>query len=86
MIVLAPVLERSQPPQPVTTHTHSLTHARARILCFQVYNWPSLTNVTDNVDHDIMLFSLSKLSGHAGSRVGWAIVSDPEVAANMVRE
>merc|ERR1711916_94029 len=48
-----------------------------------VYNWPSLTNVTDNVDHDIMLFSLSKLSGHAGSRVGWAIVSDPEVAANM---
>ncbi|KNC51326.1 alliin lyase [Thecamonas trahens ATCC 50062] len=48
-----------------------------------VYAWPSLTNKIHNYSADIMLFSLSKLSGHAGSRIGWALVKDPAVAAAM---
>lgn len=48
-----------------------------------VYVWPSLTNKIRNFSADIMLFSLSKLSGHAGLRIGWALVKDPAVAAAM---
>ena len=50
-----------------------------------VYYWPSLVNVSEGgiVDEDLALFSLSKLTGHGGSRLGWALVKDPEVAYQM---
>ncbi|CAN1795075.1 L-tryptophan--pyruvate aminotransferase 1, partial [Linum perenne] len=47
------------------------------------YYWPSNTPITHVADHDIMLFTLTKCSGHAGSRIGWAIVKDKEVAKRM---
>lgn len=34
------------------------------------YYWPHLTPVIKAVDIDIMLFTLSKITGHAGSRIG----------------
>lgn len=34
------------------------------------YYWPHLTPITKANDYDIMLFTLSKVTGHAGSRVG----------------
>lgn len=34
------------------------------------YNWPHLSPITKASDHDIMLFTLSKITGHAGSRIG----------------
>ena len=34
------------------------------------YYWPSYTPVTRPADHDIMLFTLTKCTGHAGSRIG----------------
>eukprot|EP01006_Ploeotia_vitrea_P026147 TRINITY_DN59114_c0_g1_i2.p2 TRINITY_DN59114_c0_g1~~TRINITY_DN59114_c0_g1_i2.p2 ORF type:complete len:410 (-),score=192.70 TRINITY_DN59114_c0_g1_i2:2016-3245(-) len=48
-----------------------------------VYNWPALVNTTQNLRGSVMLFSLSKLSGHAGTRFGWALVRDPDVANEM---
>ncbi|KAJ9453450.1 Tryptophan aminotransferase-related protein 3 [Diplonema papillatum] len=45
----------------------------------QVYFWPSLTNLTEGhapTNNPISLFSLSKVTGHAGTRFGWAFV-DP---------
>lgn len=49
-----------------------------------VYYWPQYTPITSPAAHDIMLFTMSKVSGHAGSRLGWALVKDGDVAKKMV--
>ncbi|KAL0482683.1 tryptophan aminotransferase-related protein [Acrasis kona] len=50
-----------------------------------VYYWPSLTDTSKYppLNKDIMVFSLSKLTGHAGTRFGWALVKDKKVAEKM---
>ena len=55
-----------------------------------VYNWPSFRNFSHAVDKksssrkpQIIIFSLSKLTGYAASRVGWAFVADRNVAQAM---
>lgn len=47
-----------------------------------VYSWPHLTSVVPP-QADIMVFSLSKLSGFAASRFGWALVKDEALAEKM---
>ncbi|RWR77534.1 tryptophan aminotransferase-related protein 4-like protein [Cinnamomum micranthum f. kanehirae] len=47
------------------------------------YYWPHFTAIPTMVDDDIMLFSMSKLTGHAGSRLGWALIKDEEVYHRM---
>ncbi|CAI0390372.1 unnamed protein product [Linum tenue] len=47
------------------------------------YYWPNYTPITRPADYDIMLFTLTKCTGHAGSRIGWALVKDVEVAKKM---
>lgn len=49
------------------------------------YYWPQYTPITAPADHDIMLFTVSKSTGHAGTRIGWALVKDPEVARRMTK-
>ncbi|CAN0901190.1 Tryptophan aminotransferase-related protein 2 [Linum grandiflorum] len=49
------------------------------------YYWPQYTAVTAPVDHDISLFTVSKSTGHAGIRIGWALVKDAEVARKMTK-
>ncbi|KAG6519996.1 tryptophan aminotransferase-related protein 2-like [Zingiber officinale] len=49
------------------------------------YYWPQYTPITHAEDHDIMLFTVSKTTGHAGSRLGWALVKDKEVAKRMIK-
>ncbi|GJR00403.1 tryptophan aminotransferase-related protein 3-like protein [Tanacetum coccineum] len=44
-----------------------------------VYFWPHFTPIPSPSDHDIMIFSLSKLTGHAGTRFGWAVIKDKDV-------
>lgn len=34
------------------------------------YYWPQYTPITSPADYDIMLFTLSKTTGHAGMRIG----------------
>ncbi|XP_024960896.1 L-tryptophan--pyruvate aminotransferase 1 [Cynara cardunculus var. scolymus] len=48
------------------------------------YYWPQYTPITSSLDFDIMLFTASKCTGHAGSRIGWALVKDKEVAKKMI--
>lgn len=47
-----------------------------------VYNWPQYTDVI-KYDEDIMIFGLAKATGHASTRVGWALVRDKDVADRM---
>lgn len=35
------------------------------------YYWPQYTPITAPADYDIMLFTVSKCTGHAGSRIGY---------------
>ena len=34
------------------------------------YYWPQYTPITGRADYDVMLFTFSKATGHAGSRIG----------------
>ncbi len=47
-----------------------------------VYNWPQYTDVVE-YDEDIMIFGLAKATGHASTRVGWALVKDKDIADKM---
>ncbi|XP_020269768.1 tryptophan aminotransferase-related protein 2-like [Asparagus officinalis] len=49
------------------------------------YYWPQYTAITGPADNDIMLFTVSKSTGHAGTRLGWALVKDREVAKRMTK-
>eukprot|EP01090_Pellita_catalonica_P006397 TRINITY_DN16600_c0_g1_i1.p1 TRINITY_DN16600_c0_g1~~TRINITY_DN16600_c0_g1_i1.p1 ORF type:complete len:455 (+),score=47.64 TRINITY_DN16600_c0_g1_i1:187-1365(+) len=49
-----------------------------------VYYWPYCTEIDIKYDESIMIFSLSKMTGHAGTRFGWALVDDPIVAGIMI--
>jgi len=48
-----------------------------------VYYWPQYVDITQKLNKPIMLFSISKLTGNAGSRFGWALVKDSKLAATM---
>ncbi|PSS07755.1 Tryptophan aminotransferase-related protein [Actinidia chinensis var. chinensis] len=49
------------------------------------YYWPQYTPISFPADHDLMLFTVSKSTGHAGTRIGWALVKDKEVARKMTK-
>lgn len=38
------------------------------------YYWPQYTPITTPADHDLMLFTVSKCTGHAGTRIGYAFL------------
>ncbi|XP_019163915.1 PREDICTED: L-tryptophan--pyruvate aminotransferase 1-like [Ipomoea nil] len=49
------------------------------------YYWPQYTAITSPANHHLMLFTVSKCTGHAGSRIGWGIVKNKEVAKKMTK-
>lgn len=49
------------------------------------YYWPQYTPISSPADYELMLFTVSKSTGHAGMRIGWAIVKDKEVAKRMTK-
>ncbi|KAK4428358.1 Tryptophan aminotransferase-related protein 4 [Sesamum alatum] len=49
------------------------------------YYWPHYTAIPAPADEDVMIFTMSKLTGHAGSRFGWGIVKDKNVYENMLK-
>ncbi|XP_078180960.1 tryptophan aminotransferase-related protein 2-like [Carex rostrata] len=61
-----------------------LGHEVGRRVHDMAYNWPQYTPMRGAADQDIMLFTVSKATGHAGTRIGWALVKDEAVARKMV--
>ncbi|CAL0302990.1 unnamed protein product [Lupinus luteus] len=49
----------------------------------RAYYWPHFTAIPSPADEDLMVFTISKLTGHAGTRFGWAIIKDEEVYEKM---
>lgn len=46
------------------------------------YNWPQYCSPR-KLEGDIIVFSLSKATGHAGARLGWALFKDKDLAARV---
>ncbi|KAF5789639.1 putative alliinase, EGF-like domain, pyridoxal phosphate-dependent transferase, major [Helianthus annuus] len=47
--------------------------------------WPQFTPIPGPSDQDLMIFSLAKLTGHAGIRFGWAIIKDKDVYEKVLK-
>ncbi|KAJ4968190.1 hypothetical protein NE237_014891 [Protea cynaroides] len=56
----------------------------ARIMYDHAYYWPHYSAIPAPANGDLMIFTLSKITGHAGSRFGWAIIKDADVFQRMV--
>lgn len=50
----------------------------------RAYYWPHFTAIPSPADEDVMIFTISKLTGHAGSRFGWAVIKDKDVYEGML--
>ncbi|KAK4381384.1 Tryptophan aminotransferase-related protein 4 [Sesamum angolense] len=57
--------------------------ASVRAIYDHAYYWPHFTAIPAAADEDVMIFTISKLTGHAGSRIGWAFVKDEDVYQKM---
>ncbi|XP_058772290.1 L-tryptophan--pyruvate aminotransferase 1-like [Vicia villosa] len=69
-----------------TLRTHVVkSDAEGKVVYDLAYYWPQYTPIIHEVNQDIMLFTFSKCTGHAGSRIGWALVKDIEIAKKMVK-
>ncbi|PRQ24596.1 putative alliin lyase [Rosa chinensis] len=51
----------------------------------RVYYWPHFTPIPTPANDNVMVFSISKLTGHAGTRLGWAVIKDEEVYQRMLQ-
>ncbi|CAL9188132.1 unnamed protein product [Musa hybrid cultivar] len=54
---------------------HSVLGASA-VIHDHAYFWPHYSSIPAPADEDIMLFTISKISGHAGIRLWWAVIKD----------
>nr|XP_028965220.1 tryptophan aminotransferase-related protein 4-like isoform X2 [Malus domestica] len=57
----------------------------AKAIYDRVYYWPHFTAIPAPADDDLMIFTISKLTGHAGTRFGWALVKDESVYQRMTQ-
>ncbi|KAI4389721.1 hypothetical protein MLD38_001918 [Melastoma candidum] len=49
----------------------------------RAYYWPHFTAISSPDNEDLTIFTISKLTGHAGSRFGWALIKDEDVYERM---
>ncbi|KAK4568726.1 hypothetical protein RGQ29_004220 [Quercus rubra] len=76
----------TSPNNPDGTARHSVVNRNKGTLLHDLaYYWPQYTPISSPADHELMLFTVSKSTGHAGMRIGWAIVKDKEVAKRMTK-
>ncbi|XWS50904.1 hypothetical protein CRYUN_Cryun12cG0130300 [Craigia yunnanensis] len=65
---------------------HSVVNSSEGILIHDLaYYWPQYTPISSPANYDLMLFTVSKSTGHAGMRIGWALVKDEDAARKMTK-
>lgn len=53
---------------------------KSMVICDFVYDWPYLAHgAVQTTRCDVMIYSMSKVTGHAGTRFGWALIKDKAV-------
>ncbi|CAI9112714.1 OLC1v1013192C1 [Oldenlandia corymbosa var. corymbosa] len=76
----------TSPNNPDGSSREAVVNGRRGILVHDLaYLWPQYTPISSPADHDIMLFTVSKSTGHAGTRLGWALIKDEEIARKMTK-
>lgn len=70
------------PNNPDNSKKEPKPNTKGTVLYDLSYNWPTYGQVVEH-NKDIMLFGLSKATGHASARIGWAIIKDKEVADKL---
>ncbi|WOK97970.1 tryptophan aminotransferase-related protein 3 [Canna indica] len=68
----------TSPNNPDGQMKHSVVRGAA-VIYDHAYYWPHFAAIQAPADGDVMLFTNSKVSGHAGSRFGWALIKDEQV-------
>ena len=63
----------------------SVLHKKTDILDL-TYNWPQYVKKVKQYDFPIMVFSLSKATGHASTRIGWAIIENEMIAKALEQQ
>lgn len=68
-------------------HSYKMSTKGTFTITDACYNWPQYLNGRKVIElaDDIILFSLSKATGHAGTRLGWALIKNPELANDVKR-
>ncbi|CAA2943351.1 tryptophan aminotransferase-related 4-like [Olea europaea subsp. europaea] len=77
------VIEFVTSPNNPDGHLRKAILPSANAIYDRAYYWPHFTAIPAPADEDIMIFTISKLTGRAGSRFGWALVKDKDVYLNM---
>lgn len=54
-----------------TLREPALAGGSSAVIFDHAYYWPHFTHIPAPADEDVMLFTISKPSGHAGSRLGY---------------
>ncbi|KAK3028199.1 hypothetical protein RJ639_039482 [Escallonia herrerae] len=72
-------------PDGVTREAIVVNRGRGKLVHDLAYYWPQYTPISHPADYDVMLFTASKCTGHAGSRIGWALVRDKDVARKITK-
>ncbi|KAF3327275.1 tryptophan aminotransferase-related protein 2-like isoform X2 [Carex littledalei] len=49
------------------------------------YYWPQYTPMHGQTNNDIMLFTVSKATGHAGKQIRWVLVKDADIARKTIK-
>ncbi|XP_043719975.1 tryptophan aminotransferase-related protein 4-like [Telopea speciosissima] len=60
-----------------------LQGSNVKIMYDHAYYWPHYSAIPAPVNEELMIFTLSKIMGHAGSRFGWALIKDAMVYERM---
>ncbi|KAG5630677.1 hypothetical protein H5410_002394 [Solanum commersonii] len=50
---------------------HVVNGDQGKLIYDLAYYWPQYTSITSHANHDVMLFTISKCTGHVGSRIGF---------------